>query len=144
VGFENALPVIYRPGAITMEMIAECLGIESVKMETDNGKILPSPGLLKKHYCPNTSLSIELPSEVPANSGLLAFGKLPKNSECFAKTLNLSEKACATEAAANLYRMLHELDSCGLGKIYAMLLPKEGLGNAVNDRLIKGSAIARP
>jgi len=164
IGFENALPVIYRPGAVTYEMVAKVL-IENGELRMENitslqlftsGKeaygclnsqfsILnspPSPGMLKKHYSPNTSLCLELPSEVPPNSGLLAFGELPINSNNFAKILNLSENANPTEAAANLYGMLHELDSCGLDRIFAMLLPKIGLGNAVNDRLLKARGIA--
>jgi len=137
VGFENDMPVIYRPGAVTGEMIA---GIS--QLSTNVGKASPSPGMLKKHYSPNTSLCLELPSEVPPNSGLLAFGKLPMNANDFAKILNLSENANPTEAAANLYGMLHELDSCGLDRIFAVLLPEMGLGNAINDRLLRGRGIA--
>lgn len=138
-GFENSLPVIYRPGAVTEEMIAETLNSQ---LSASSGNSLPSPGMLKKHYSPNTSLCLELPSDVPPNSGLLAFGKLPANADGFAKILNLSEDANPTEAAANLYGMLHKLDSCGLDRIFAMLLPEAGLGNAINDRLLKARGIA--
>jgi L-threonylcarbamoyladenylate synthase len=140
VGFENDMPVIYRPGAVTKEMMMEGLGLNlnktpNPKPQTPN----PSPGMLKKHYSPNTPLYLELPSGVPPNCGLLAFGKLPENANDFAKALNLSTKENLTEAAANLYGMLHELDSCGLDKIYAALLPPAGLGAAINDRLTKAS-----
>jgi L-threonylcarbamoyladenylate synthase len=87
-------------------------------------------------------LYLELPDDIPPDSGLLAFGKLPGNSDRFAKILNLSEKGDSTEAAANLYGMLHTLDSCGLGKIFAMLLPETGLGNAINDRLLRARGTA--
>ncbi|MDR3002017.1 MAG: threonylcarbamoyl-AMP synthase [Fibromonadaceae bacterium] len=136
VGFENNMPVIYRPGAVTGEMIVECLGVGSWGVGSSK---LSSPGLLKKHYCPSTPFFIGLPSEVPKNCGLLAFGELPVKSGEFAEVLNLSEKACSTEAAANLYGMLHKLDSCKLDKFFATLLPPAGLGNAINDRLIKAS-----
>jgi len=139
VGFENALPVIYRPGAVTGEMIMETLNSQ---LSASAGNSSPSPGLLKKHYSPNTPLCLELPDDVPLNSGLLAFGELPANAKGFAKILNLSESANPTEAAANLYGMLHELDSCGLDRIFAMLLPEAGLGNAINDRLLRARGIA--
>jgi len=126
VGFEDELPVIYRPGAITKEMIGESFG----------KTLAPSPGMFKKHYSPNTKLCLGLPDDVPPNCGLLAFGE---NSLEFAKTLNLSAKGDLTEAAANLYSMLHELDSCGLDRIYAMLLPPIGIGVAINDRLVKAA-----
>jgi L-threonylcarbamoyladenylate synthase len=179
VGFESEMPVIYRPGAVTYEMVAGTL-VESGELRVEsnsqlladkkcgdngsdgewrmeNGKYSQlstlnsqlaiklgnaSPGMLKKHYSPNTSLCLELPSEVPPNSGLLAFGKLPANANDFVKILNLSQNANPTEAAANLYGMLHELDSCGLDRIFAMLLPEMGLGNAINDRLLRARGIA--
>jgi len=151
VGFENEIPVIYRPGAVTYEMIAGTLieygelrmeNKEYSQLGTNVGNASPSPGMLKKHYSPNTSLCLELPSSVPPNSGLLAFGELPANANGFAKVLNLSENANPTEAAANLYGMLHKLDSCGLDRIFATLLPEAGLGNAINDRLLKARGIA--
>jgi len=154
VGFENDIPMIYRPGAATYEMIAGTL-IENGELRMENNSQFSilnsqlgtnvgnaSPGMLKKHYSPNTSLCLELPSSVPPNSGLLAFGELPANANGFAKVLNLSENANPTEAAANLYGMLHELDSCGLDRIFAALLPEAGLGNAINDRLLKARGIA--
>jgi len=39
------------------------------------------------------------------------------------------------EAAANLYRMLRELDTHGADTIAVMPIPAEGLGEAINDRL---------
>jgi len=144
IGFENERPIIYRPGAITNEMIAELLN--NSQLSTFNSQLNKtpksqpvSPGLLQKHYSPNTPFYLELPGEVPPNSGLLAFGKQPANSEKFSKILNLSESENPTEAAANLYRMLHSLDSCELSAIFATLLPKVGLGNAINDRLTKAA-----
>jgi len=133
VGFENDMPVIYRPGAITKEMITEYIGKPLYPIPHT---LNPSPGMLKKHYSPNTQLCLELPSDVPPNCGLLAFGE---NTLNFAKTLNLSAKGDLTEAAANLYSMLHELDSSGLNKIYAMLLPPIGIGVAINDRLTRAA-----
>jgi L-threonylcarbamoyladenylate synthase len=139
IGFENEKPVIYRPGAITREMIELPVSFAATPLK---GGDFISPGLLEKHYSPNTPLCLDLPNEIPPNSGLLAFGKLPANSESFAKILNLSENENLTEAAANLYGMLHKLDSCKLGKIFATLLPKAGLGNAINDRLLKARGTA--
>ncbi len=139
IGFENEMPVIYRPGAITSEMIKEHLDLKTTSHSPLTTADHVSPGLLQKHYSPNTPLYLESLSEVPPNSGLLAFGKLPANSKAFAKILNLSENEDLIEAAANLYGMLHKLDSCRLGGIYATLLPQAGLGNAINDRLIRAA-----
>jgi len=137
VGFENDIPVIYRPGAVTKEMIMESLG----KVLDPKSNAILSPGMLEKHYSPSTQLCLDLPSDVPPNCGLLAFGKLPENTTFFTKVLNLSATENLTEAAANLYGMLHELDSCKLNKIYAMLLPPIGIGVAINDRLTKAAGV---
>jgi L-threonylcarbamoyladenylate synthase len=47
----------------------------------------------------------------------------------------LSENGDLTEAAANLFDMLHELDSLGLALIRAEEAPGSGIGEAINDRL---------
>ena len=49
--------------------------------------------------------------------------------------LNLSETGDLTEAAANLFSMLHQLDSGGFNGIAVMDIPETGLGLAINDRL---------
>jgi L-threonylcarbamoyladenylate synthase len=143
VGFEGGMPVIYRPGAVSEEMIAECLGLGTGDWglgKQTYGAFLPAPGMLEKHYSPDTAVFIGVPEVVPENSGLLAFGKLPENAAYFAKVLNLSESGNLIEAAANLYGMMHKMDSYKLDRIYAALLPENGIGHAINDRLQKAAA----
>ena len=48
----------------------------------------------------------------------------------------LSETGNTLEAAANLFEYLHELDT-GITCINAQLVPENGLGIAINDRLKK-------
>jgi L-threonylcarbamoyladenylate synthase len=135
IGFEDGMPIIYRPGAITEEMIS----FLNPKSHALNFNKSTSPGLLNKHYSPNTPVFIGVPEAVPESSGLLAFGKLPEKAKDFEKVFNLSENGNLIEAAANLYGMLHELDSCDLIRIYAQPLPENGLGCAINDRLRKAA-----
>jgi L-threonylcarbamoyladenylate synthase len=47
----------------------------------------------------------------------------------------LSETGSVTEAAANLFDILHEMDGLGLRLIHAEEAPPGGLGAAINDRL---------
>jgi L-threonylcarbamoyladenylate synthase len=51
------------------------------------------------------------------------------------KRRNLSETGDLTEAAASLFRLLHELDRSGCRRIAVMSIPARGLGIAINDRL---------
>jgi L-threonylcarbamoyladenylate synthase len=69
---------------------------------------------------------------------LLAFGRdVPDHS---GPVLNLSPAGDLTEAAANLFAMLRELDASGAGRIAVVPIPGEGLGEAINDRLTRAAA----
>ena len=52
---------------------------------------------------------------------------------------NLSPAGDTVEAAANLFRMLRELDALS-DRIAAMPVPQAGLGAAINDRLARAAA----
>ena len=53
---------------------------------------------------------------------------------------NLSERGDLHEAAANLFRMLDELDTPNNKGIAVMAIPDHGLGVAINDRLRRAAA----
>ena len=102
-----------------------------------------SPGLLKSHYAPETPLLLcergtlsSLP-DAP-DEGRLYFsapGTAGISSGNRTRVLSMTGDLC--EAAANLFDMLHELDSMGLKLIRAEEAPGTGLGEAINDRLKK-------
>jgi hypothetical protein len=52
----------------------------------------------------------------------------------------LSEPGSLTEAAANLFDLLQELDKLPVSIIQAERAPEEGLGIAINDRLSRAGA----
>jgi L-threonylcarbamoyladenylate synthase len=138
----GAVPVLLRPGAITLEDLQQHIGEVQVELEPvgDNPK---SPGQLLKHYAPQTPLRLKA-VDVRPGEALLAFGStrfmgiqgggaakdLPR-----AALLNLSESGDLNEAAANLFAMLHQLDTGGFKAIAVMDIPETGLGMAINDRL---------
>ena len=101
-----------------------------------------APGQLPSHYAPRTPLILvdDAASFVPAGAqrcGLLSW-KFGADSG-FAEIRHLSKRQDLTEAAANLFRYLRELDNLGLHLIVAEKLPEEGLGAAINDRLRKAA-----
>jgi L-threonylcarbamoyladenylate synthase len=65
-------------------------------------------------------------------------GENPEPGESRVRTL--SETGGMTEAAANLFDLLHGLDRLGLDRIRAEEAPPEGLGAAINDRLRRAAA----
>ena len=56
------------------------------------------------------------------------------------RTLNLSARGDLIEAAANLFSHLRALDAAGATAIAVMPVPHDGLGEAINDRLMRAAA----
>lgn len=143
------MPTILRPGGITPEDIRMHLG--DVGIETEPvGDRPKSPGQLLKHYAPRTPLRLNA-VDVKTGEALLAFGStkfMGVEGGGFARDLpqgrylNLSEQGDLTEAAGNLFAMLHRLDAEGATAIAVMNIPDQGLGLAINDRL-KRAAVAQ-
>jgi len=135
------MPVIVRPGAITADDLVPYLG--DVTYDLGDHTAPKSPGQLLKHYAP--SLPVRLKAvDVDEGEALLAFGStkfMGLRGGGFAHQLpdtmflNLSENADLTEAAANLFSMLRDLDNPAHKGIAVMDIPDTGLGIAINDRL---------
>ncbi|MDR2553643.1 MAG: threonylcarbamoyl-AMP synthase [Treponema sp.] len=164
----SPLPRILRPGGISREALETKAGT-AVEGDTDPEKTeivpgaVPSPGMLKSHYAPETPLFLHGPEEMAAlprrvREGYLFFsGKSrtaweKKNPPAKAaggqgggmyggaEILVLSEDGAIREAAAELFDHLHRLDRAGLYRIHAETFPGEGLGVAANDRLRRAAA----
>src|SRR5260221_6517366 len=95
--------VLLRAGGIALE---DLLKISDVSRVDSNNEI-KAPGMLNQHYSPRKPLRINA-SEPQNGEAFLAFGPIDFKGE--AKVLNLSPSGNLTEAAANLFSMLHELD----------------------------------
>jgi L-threonylcarbamoyladenylate synthase len=132
IGFEGAKPVLLRLGAISRSDIEEAVG----RVGVSSNPSVNSPGQLESHYAPHASMRLNANS-VRENEALLAFGaQVPLGAKV---TANLSERGDLTEAAVNLFAHLHMLDATGL-PIAVMSIPQEGLGEAINDRLMRAAA----
>ena len=135
VGFASERPLLLRPGGITAEALAEVVGPLATADPTTRQP--SSPGQLASHYAPGHPLRINA-REVTAGEALLAFGPEPLTGA--AHTLNLSPSGDLVEAAANLFRMLRQLDRDSVAGIAVMTVPEKGLGRAINDRLRRAAA----
>lgn len=129
---------LHRLGGIAIEQIEAVIGkkIKHQKKITDHPS---APGQLKSHYATHTPLYIGAIHEL-----LPAFADkkiITINFQQYQTGLSkeqqfiLSATGSAAEAAKNLFRVLREADSMNADVILAELLPDEGLGRAVNDRL---------
>jgi L-threonylcarbamoyladenylate synthase len=143
VTLRNERIAVLRRGPITEKQLAK-FGDVFVAGATQHPE---APGQLPSHYAPRTPLILvaDAASFVPAagkRCGLLSWksGDAPS----FAEIRRLSETQDLTEAAANLFRCLRELDNLHLDLIVAEKLPEHGLGTAINDRLSRASRSANP
>ncbi|WP_461405607.1 L-threonylcarbamoyladenylate synthase [Falsiruegeria mediterranea] len=128
VGLAGA-PTLLRPGGLSAEMIEACLG-QPIGIYKQ-GDALSAPGQLQSHYAPESSVRLNVEAPV-GDEVVLGFGNVPCD-------LNLSAAGDLTEAAANLFSALHQLDSTGR-PIAVSPIPEKGLGLAINDRLRRAAA----
>jgi L-threonylcarbamoyladenylate synthase len=126
------VPVIIRPGAVTIAMIEELL---SIKLPTFNAQSnqIKAPGLLASHYAPNAK--VFLTGTPMAGDGLIAMAsvKTPEG------VIRLAAPQNESEYAHTLYNALRQADALGVKNIYAIPAEEIGLGIAINDRLKKAA-----
>lgn len=136
VGLESTIvdctqtPALLRAGGVPLEAIEAALGR---KILQPSDPITPkSPGQLLSHYAPQGRVRLHV-IQADAHEKLLGFGAVDAD-------LNLSASGDLTEAAANLFKMLHQLDQMGATHIAVSPIPDTGLGQAINDRLKRAAA----
>ena len=135
VGLESTIvglagtPTLLRPGGIALDRIETALG-EKLHLHHSTDQ-LTAPGQLQSHYAPESSVRLNAQSR-QGDEVLLGFGPV----DC---DVNLSADGNLTEAAANLFACLHELDHSGR-PIAVSPIPDHGLGAAINDRLRRAAA----
>ena len=138
IGFENNQPILFRLGAISSEEIEALIG--KVHIHSKNDKDPSAPGMLSRHYSPNTNTYLtdnvdEFIKQHPDKKiGLLLFKDVVGSNTATHQEI-LSKDGDMNEAAKNLYAALHRLDKLNLDMIIAERLPDYGLGKTINDRL---------
>ena len=147
VGLESTIldltgdePVLLRPGGTTIETIEKLiqspvLRYENNKSQTETGHGLKAPGMMKRHYAPSIPLRLNARTPYPGEA-FLAFGKTAVNQKAM---LNLSEAGNLIEAAANLFRMIRQLDNAAYQGIAVATIPHHDIGVAINDRLSRAT-----
>ena len=132
-------PVLLRPGGVARAAIEQILARPVGDAAPARGDAPLAPGMLASHYAPATRLRLDADAVAP-DEALLAFGpNLPPGAAHAVAVLNLSPAADLVEAAANLFAHLRALDQARARAIAAMPVPREGLGEAINDRLTRAA-----
>lgn len=139
VGLESTIvdvtgdtPALLRPGGVPVEALKDAVGRIDLAGPTDTDAP-KAPGQLLSHYAPNAGMRLRA-TDIRDGEVLLGFGAVSN------ATLNLSPSGDLLEAAANLFAMLHALDSMNPQCIAVSPIPDTGLGMAINDRLRRAAA----
>ncbi|MDR2468195.1 MAG: threonylcarbamoyl-AMP synthase [Spirochaetaceae bacterium] len=142
----GAVPRILRPGGVSAGDITCVLGAPP-ELPQESPTAIPadacvSPGQLSSHYAPQTPLLlIERHDKPPRTAGVayLYISKAEHPALCGDEYVFLSAEGSLTEAAANLFAALHRLDGGAWTQIIAEKAENNGIGRAINDRLIRAA-----
>ena len=157
VDFTENVPVVLRPGYISLEMLREVLG--DVRM--DKGLIKPdsnirpkAPGMKYRHYAPKADLAIV---EGDTEAVIQAINEFVKKDEAEGlqsgviateETLSrypngivkcIGSREAEETIAHNLYEVLREFDQCQVGRIYSEAFYTPRMGQAIMNRLLKAA-----
>ena len=158
VDFTEEIPVVLRPGYISLEMLQETLGCE-VRMDrglliTDSSVHPKAPGMKYRHYAPKADLAVvEGPEPAvvryisQAVSGAAAEGKkagIIAADETAAQyrhgvVKSIGSREEEEEIARHLYGVLRDFDSEGVDVIYSEAFYTPKMGQAIMNRLLKAA-----
>lgn len=135
IGLEDDKILVYRLGSTSLEEI-ERICNEPVQLKIQNNSNPKAPGMLDKHYSPGCRLSIYYPEKDDTNrsqKALIWFGEDAPHG--FHKVYFLSKTKSLDEAAQNLFAILRNLDEDAYKEAVVNLVPNQGIGRAINDRI---------
>lgn len=144
VDLTSAPPRVLRPGPIGAAELQAVIGsaFRAASIRTETAPILPSPGMMPRHYAPRTPLECVEPGREAGRLaqllrekhriGWVTLGDSSAELPGIQLRILLSDPA---GYAAQLYAVLHELDAIGLDRILVTLPPDTDEWLAVRDRL---------
>jgi L-threonylcarbamoyladenylate synthase len=123
----GSVPKILRPGAITVQMIAESTGLEVVGVVEENA--IRVSGSLEAHYAP--AATVVLDQSPVAGQGFIAMADVVADEG----VVRLAAPKTHDEFARILYSALRAADDQGLGTVVVEQPVGDGIAIAIRDRL---------
>lgn len=157
VDFTEEIPVVLRPGYISLEMLQETLG--DVRMDkglliTDSSVHPKAPGMKYRHYAPKADLSIvegaeeevvrcinRLTEEAVCKGmkvGVIATDET-KERYAHADVLSIGSREEEETIAHHLYEVLRDFDDDRVDVIYSEAFYTPKMGQAIMNRLLKAA-----
>lgn len=151
-------PIVYRPGAITLEMLRNVIGevelyTPSINPQHEEQAVLPSslpsPGVGIRHYAPRARLLLANDRDHLAalHTQFLQEGKrvgvlLPHGWDITSNGIIIYPWAAMSDPetqAQTLFAALHTLDDLGVDIVLVPIPEAQGIGVAMLDRLCKAA-----
>ena len=140
VKVEHGIIRLLRPGGVAVDAIEAKTGQTITRPKASGTAAIEAPGMLASHYAPNASVRLNA-TDATAAEALIAFGPGDISGSQVAKAyFNLSPDGDLAEAASNLFDVLKRADASGATGIAVVRIPEDGLGEAINDRLMRAAA----
>ena len=123
-------PVLLRPGAISWAQLKAI--VPDIGVSKGGQDIARSPGMRHKHYSPRARIAVVTSGVAIDRPESTAYIGLHKRSEDFALI-----KVCSTleDYARSVFEFFRECDRREIPTIYCEIVPDEGIGTALLDRL---------
>lgn len=157
VDLTGDIPMLLRPGSITLEMLEGVLGkvaVDPTIMEGNMAGRPKAPGMKYKHYAPKGELLIvsgesrkvvtcinelaETAMEQGEKTGIIGTEEnIPFYQGNSIKSVGRSDDEVSI--AKHLYRILREFDDEGVTRIYSESFSTGGMGQAIMNRLLKAA-----
>jgi len=128
----GGIPIVLRPGSVTLEMVENLLGQKLGDLDSSNREIKIS-GSFESHYSPNAH--VVLSGATSSGDGFIALEEIPTP----VGAIRLASPKDNIEYAQILYSALRLADSKGISIISVIPPINQGLGIAINNRLLKAS-----
>ncbi|MBR4080905.1 MAG: threonylcarbamoyl-AMP synthase [Clostridia bacterium] len=156
----HGAPCILRPGGITKDMLEAALGTPvsvagSVLRPLQEGETALSPGMRYKHYSPDGQVTLVEGNEPDVVAALEMLHRQAQRDGhracvmCFTEHVaalaacqphDIGSRERPEEVAHRLFNTLRTLDEEGMEAIFSEVVPPEGMGLAVMNRLGRAAA----
>lgn len=145
------IPIILRPGGVTKEQLEGVIGKVEIDPALKDESTAPrSPGVKYTHYAPNAPLILvdhldEMKNHIEENRlkgyrvGVLTTEE-SKNKYQADVVLSCGSRTDLNTVAQKLYDVLRQFDKQQVDIIFSETFPKEGVGQAIMNRLEKAAA----
>ena len=130
---------LLRPGGLAAADIEQLIGMP-LSRRADSSAAIEAPGMLRSHYAPTSRMRINAVKADPGDAVITFAGTSLGGQDDAAMVLDLSPSGDLREAAANLFAFVMRADAATTAQICVAPIPRDGLGEAINDRLERAAA----